>query len=241
SPYRIGQTDVEPSIALWGDSHAMALISAIDSELKQQGVCCEVWVQPGNLPAMNVPIYGQELAINDDAITALSRPAIRNVIIMARWSSYLKGKPEVHQNSPRIIGAENPAQALVRMRKGLDDALARLHGPGRKIVLVYPVPETGIHVPYLMARKVRAGKSVTNLTLQKPAGEYSIRHDLTLGLFGEMCRKYALLPVYPDRLLIHNGELQISGGNIALYVDDDHLSRLGSEPLVREILAQFRP
>ena len=241
SPYRIGRMDVEPSMGLWGDSHAMALVTTLDDELKKRGVCCEVWVQPGNLPAMGVPVKGQEVEINDDAIAALSRPAIRDVIIAARWSSYLKGKSEDHHNTPRIAGAETPAKALALLSHGFDKALARLQGPGREIALVYPVPETGMHVPYLMARNLRAGRSVTNLTLQKPAEIYPERHDLALRLFDQMCGKYGLLPVYPDRLLIRNGALQISQGNLALYLDDDHLSRLGSEPLVREILTRFTP
>ncbi len=56
SPYRIGRTDAEPSMGLWGDSHAMAMVSALADELKQRGVCCEVWIQPGNLPGMGVSI-----------------------------------------------------------------------------------------------------------------------------------------------------------------------------------------
>lgn len=239
SPYRIGRTDLEPTMGLWGDSHAMALVSALDEDLKLLGVCCEVWVQPGNLPVMGVPVRGQDLEINAAAITALSRPSIRRVMILSRWSSYLKGKPEDHHNSPRIAGAETPAEALALMRGGMDKALGRLQRPGREIALVYPVPETGIHVPYLMARKVRAGESVSNLTMEKPAQTYHSRHDLVLALFDEMCGKYALRPVYPAKVLIQNGALRISQGDLALYFDDDHLSRLGSEILVDEILAQF--
>jgi peptidoglycan/LPS O-acetylase OafA/YrhL len=236
SPYRIGRTDLEPTMALWGDSHAMALVAALDDQLKQRGICCEVWVQPGNVPGKGVAVRGQEKEINDDAITALSRPHIRDIIILSRWSSYLKGKPEDHNNSPRIIGAHNPAEALPLMAAGLDRAFALLRSPGRQIALVYPVPETGIHVPYLMARKLRTGKSVMDLSLQKPAAEYASRHDLTLALFDDMSARYGLLPVRPDKLLIHDGALKISQGNRPLYVDDDHLSRLGSEVLIDKIL-----
>lgn len=241
SPYRIGRTDLEPSMGLWGDSHAMALVAAMDDELKRRGVCCEVWGQPSNVPAMGVTVKGQGHSINKDAIAALSRPAIRHVVIAARWSSYLKGKPEVHHTEPRISGADTPAQAEALMAEGLNKALECLQKPGREIVLVYPVPEAGVHVPYFMARKVRAGNSVADLTLQKPAETYAERHDLTLPLFESLRAKYGLLPVFPDKLLIQNGALQISRGNLALYVDDDHLSRLGSEPVVQAILAQFSP
>jgi peptidoglycan/LPS O-acetylase OafA/YrhL len=239
SPYRIGRVDAEPTMGLWGDSHAKALVAALDEELKRRGICCEVWVQPGNLPGKDVEVNGQDKKINGDALVAFSRPQIRHVIILARWSSYLKGKPEDHNNSPRIVGADNPAEALRLMAKGLDGAFEMLRAPERQIALVYPVPETGVHVPYLMARKLRAGKSVTDLSLEKPADQYPIRQDLALALFDEMCAKHGLFPVHPDKLLIRNGALRISQGNLPLYVDDDHLSRLGSEPLVHEILAQF--
>jgi peptidoglycan/LPS O-acetylase OafA/YrhL len=241
SPYRIGRPDLEPTMGLWGDSHAMALVPALDDELKKRGLCCEVWVQPGNLPGKDVEVNGQDKEINEDALAALSRPQIRDVIILARWSSYLKGKPEDHNNSPRIAGADDPAEALSLMAGGLDRALAMLQAPDRRIALVYPVPETGIHVPYLMARKLRAGESVMDLSLEKPAAQYPVRHDLAFGLFDEMCSKYGLRPVHPDKLLIRDGALRISQGNFPLYVDDDHLSRLGSELLVRDILAQLTP
>ncbi len=103
------------------------------------------------------------------------------------------------------------------------------------------MPETGVHVPYLMARMLRAGRNVEDLALRKPAEFYVERNDLAVATFDSLREKYELLPVYPDKLLIRDGELQISRGNLALYLDDDHLSRPGSEPLVREILAQFRP
>jgi hypothetical protein len=239
SPYRIGRNGLEPTMGLWGDSHAMALVPVLDDELKKRGICCEVWVQGGNLPGKGVAVKGQEKEINDDAIAALSRPRIHDVIILSRWSSYLKGKPEDHNNSPRIAGAENTAQAMPLMAEGLDRALTLLSSPDRRIVPVYPVPETGIHVPYLMARKLRAGKSVSDLSLREPAAGYPARHDAALVLLDKMSAKYGLLPVFPDRLLIRNGSLQISRGKMPLYVDDDHLSRLGSEALVREILGRL--
>jgi hypothetical protein len=213
----------------------------MDAALKERGECCEVWVQPGNLPGLGVTVKGQDIVINDDAVTALSRPAIRRVVIAARWSSYLKGKPEDHNHSPRIVGAETPEQAQARMADGLNKAFTKLQGPTRQIALVYPVPEAGIHVPYMMARKIRAGGSVTDLTLEKPAGSYAERHDLAGAVFDEMCGKFGLLPVRPDQLMIHTGTLKISRGDLALYLDDDHLSRAGSEPLVLEILARFTP
>ena len=67
----------------------------------------------------------------------------------------------------------------------------------------------------------------------------AIDQDLALALFDKMCAKHGLFPVHPDKLLIRDGALRISQGDLPLYVDDDHLSRLGSEPLVQEILRQL--
>jgi peptidoglycan/LPS O-acetylase OafA/YrhL len=239
SPYLIGKTDAEPSMGLWGDSHAMALIGALEPELKLQGICCEVWAHPGNLPVLGVKVQGKDLNINDNALAALSRPAIRQVIIAARWTSYLKGKAEDHKNAPRIVGAETPAEALALMRTGMKKALERLQRPGRTIVLVFPVPESGIHVPYFMARRSLTGQGISDLVLAQPAKDYADRHDLAISMLDEICRQYSLLAVYPDKLLIHDGALQISRGKQALYYDDDHLSHLGSIPLVKEILNRF--
>jgi hypothetical protein len=58
-------------------------------------------------------------------------------------------------------------------------------------------------------------------------------------MLDEMCRKYALLPVYPDKIMIRNGLLQVGRGKLSLYRDDNHVSRLGSVPLVEEILARL--
>jgi peptidoglycan/LPS O-acetylase OafA/YrhL len=239
SPYLIGQTDVEPSVGLWGDSHAMALIPALEAELKQRGLCCEVWARSGNLAAVDVKLRGKESHINGTAVVALSRPSIRHVIISSRWTSYLKGKSEEHQPEPRIARAATPKAALEILREGMENAFKRLQGPGREIVLVYPVPEAGIHVPYYMARKRQAGQDICDLGLEAPGKDYPARHDLTIPMFDKMCAKYSLLPVYPDKLLILDGVLQISRGNLALYSDDDHLSRFGTTPLVKEIMARF--
>lgn len=239
-PYRIGDTDVEPTVGLWGDSHAMALIPVLEKELKQRGLSCEVWAHGGNLAVIGVEVKGEDININHEAVKALSRPSIRHVIISSRWTSYLKGKPEDHKHEPRIARTGTPVEALKIMREGMENAFKQLQGPGREIVLVYPVPEAGVNVPYYIARKRQAGLDTRDLGLEIPAKEYSTRHDLTIPMFDEMCAKYSLIPVFPDRLLIVDGQLQITRGKLSLYCDDDHLSQFGTESLSKEILAKFK-
>lgn len=238
-PYRIGDTSHEPTLGLWGDSHAMMLVPALEQTLRRRGVCCEVWTQPGNLPALGVSLRGQQRVINNDAVTALARPGIRGVIIAARWSSYNRGKPEDHDPATRIVGAPTPDAATAAMRRGLESALDRIAVGGRRVVLMYPLPEAGVHVPYLLARRLRAGSPIDGVNLTEPAREYAMRHDLTLPLLDDLCRKYGLIPSHPERMLIRDGALTLTRDGLSLYLDDDHLSRFGSEPLVTGMLEQL--
>ena len=233
SPYLIGRTDVEPSVGLWGDSHSLAMVVALDAELKRRGLCGQVWAHPGNLPAVGVFVRGEKVNINQDAVDALSRPSIKQVIIVSRWSSYIKGKSEDSKYGPRILGAETPVDAIALLRAGLETGFSKLSVPGREIVVVFPVPEIETHVPYLIARRIRMGEDVTELFL---TNDYGQRNDLTIQLLNEMCAKYALVPVYPDKLFMQDGMVQVSRGGKALYSDDDHLSVLGSTLLLKEIL-----
>jgi hypothetical protein len=236
SPHRIGRVNTEPTVGVWGDSHAMMFVPVLDAELQRRGLSGEVWSRPGNLPAEGVVLRGETTAFNDQAIAALSRLQMRHVIIAARWSSYLKGKPEDHRNIPRITGVKTPEAAQAMMRRGLDTALTRLVSPARNVLVVYPVPEAGMHVPYWLARRARAGQPTSNCVLAKPATEYAERHDLTVAVLDQLCDRYRLLAVHPSQMLIHDGVLHVSRNGLALYRDDDHLSRFGSEPVVREIL-----
>ncbi len=238
-PYRIGDTTRAPTLGLWGDSHAMMLVPVLESELRRRGLCCEVWTQPGNLPAIGLSLRGQQRVINDDAVAALARPAIRGIIIAARWSSYNRGKPEDHDPATRIVGEPTPVGATAAMRRGLDAALTRLVADGRRIVLMYPMPEAGVHVPYFLARRARTGEPVDGVVLDKPVREYAQRHDLTLPLLDGLCAKHRLISAHPERMLVRDGALQISRNGLSLYCDDDHLSRFGSAPLVAEMLEKL--
>ena len=242
-PYRIGAIDKEPSLGLWGDSHAVALGKGLDSELKTLGLCCEVWAKGGNLPGSGIELVDDCLEINNSAIRSLSRSEIKTVFIAARWSIYIKGKKInfIGQNfidKPEVKNSINPQDAAALIESSLDRSIQQLKSSEKKILLSYPVPELNVRAPYYLIKMNRIGQSIDAVYLKPPALIYSQRHDLAIPMLDRLVTKFDLMTLHPEKVFINSQGVQISVGGLALYRDDDHLSREGARQLLRTITIQ---
>jgi len=238
TPFRIGDLSKQATLGLWGDSHALALGKGLDLELKSRGLCCEVWAKGGHLPGNGIELNDDLLDMNDRALKALARPEIKTVFIAARWSVYLKGKSLNMRgrsvDDPHIKNSSNAQEAATLIEASLDRSIQQLKmAKGKEIVLSYPVPELNVHAPYHLIKLARNGDSIDEARFNYPLEFYIQRHDLTLPMLDRLVSKFDLLSLHPEKLFINKQGLQISAGGLALYCDDDHLSREGAVRLAQ--------
>ncbi|QDU49837.1 acyltransferase family protein [Gimesia panareensis] len=118
---------------------------------------------------------------------------------------------------------------------------------GHRIVLVYPVPETGFHVPQELKRRFDALTKKErehfpgNVQLTHSLKNYQARSRKTFELFDKVPDSENVIRIYPAKILCgdSDGRCRTHNADQVYYVDDDHLSAFGAGLVVQEIARQM--
>ena len=233
--------------ALVGDSHAGALGPSFDATLKQMGSGGLQLTKGGCAFALGMRRHDRGLEclkFSDAAFQRLLDSEVDRVILMAWYVLYLSdnrfdnGEGGVARGSSPGYGP--PGFKSERERR---DALARsyvrsvqrLLEAGKKVILVYPVPEVGWDVPIRLAKLALSGREETVSTSY---ARYMARSAPVFELFDSLGKRPNLVRVYPHEMLcdrqMANRCVVQDGGDI-LYSDDNHLSLEGAKRLTERI------
>lgn len=240
--------------ALLGDSHADALSHALSSTLQAYNLGVRQMTYGGCAPSWTFFRAGEFRcsSYNAQVSDVLNDERYRNIIVMARWTVYLEGSGFDNGEGGVEAGVESlwvdggvthldvrrDAQARKNavaesFKKSVEDLLAR----GKRVFLIYPVPEVGWDVPRYAAKKLMYGRGrevTTSYDL------YLRRNAAALAVFDSLGSQPNLHRIYPAAFLC-NGEFgQGRCGAVLkgapLYYDDDHLSNTGAGLLTAEIV-----
>lgn len=232
-----------PTVLLWGDSHAAAMIPGFDLWLRQKGISGEAAIPQACAPLLGVERQGNQksegkcLAFNQRTLQhVLQSPNLQTVYVVGRWPLSMSGmRPDGEDGPPvvmRGVETEDVSGNAALVELGLDRLLSQLSSSDRTVYLLADVPElgTGPAQRMLSARfyglpfaggpsrmAVEQRQSQSRAMLQRLAARYGAHFvDVPAIVCAETC------PV-------------VSGGN-ALYRDENHLSQSGSRLLVPQIL-----
>ena len=246
------------SVAVLGDSHAEALYWAITRELSARGRRGNLLTYSGCPPILGVYRADKDAShrcaqYNDTVFDLLAAaPGVDTLILAARWTLYLEKTP--FDNGE---GGVEPAQdgsllapVTTDERWRGDDGLrrqqvaqqirttvARYLASGKTLVLVYPVPEAGWHVPNLMARQRILGETADN-QVSTDYRRFLDRNGATLAALDAIPNHPRLIRVRPDTLLCEHlipGRCALALDGKPLYFDEDHLSLKGAALVATEI------
>jgi peptidoglycan/LPS O-acetylase OafA/YrhL len=160
----VGSASARPTFAFIGDSHARALIPAIELQAMRVGVSGYVVTRKSTPPLIGVGVkqmpHGDdgfdEITYHEAVMKVLAdEPGVRTVILAARWPAYIRDhyteRGEDRLDAVLIDGPAEPvhdrqARAEV-MERGLRRMVDRLHQLGKNVVIVGCVPEIGVDVP----------------------------------------------------------------------------------------------
>lgn len=236
---RIGAEGVTPTIALLGDSHAGHLTPALTQDLAQQGAAALVfsrgWCAP--LPGFgtDAPSRGPECAAFMEAAWrhVLTHPDIETIVLAAQWANFTEGTRE---GMARVTYADaldwrgNPAAFSAAMA----NLAETLHGKGRRLVLVEPVPEFAEPVPDALMRDAWREKTLTRVAPPVPFEGRNAPALATLAAFREETRALVLRP---RDILCEKVDLcrVATEAGVPLYRDRGHLSSAGAA-LISEAL-----
>ncbi|MEO1471773.1 MAG: SGNH hydrolase domain-containing protein, partial [Pseudomonadota bacterium] len=236
---------IAPTIALWGDSHASALIPALDRLGRETGEAVALYARLGCPPLEDFRWFLQDrnhscAGFNRASLASiLETPEIATVVLTMRMALYTEGWVEVgfgeRGRRPVIIGTDAAPLAEGADRTdfamaGLEATVRTLRAAGKAVVLVYPIPEAPNDVPTTVVRQVMQGGAATGATIDRAL--FDRRNARVIEAYDRLVAEHGLLAVRPhDHLCDATACRLVDADGSVLYFDKNHLSVTGAERL----------
>jgi hypothetical protein len=241
---------------LLGDSHADAIAHSLSNELSKSHIALKSITYSGCPPVENVYRVDQKnqhkcYEVNKQSFDyALANPAIEYVVMLGRWSMYIEGSYFNNLEGGVESGDFNALDTIVngvkqrhpeklriaKLSQYYKATVERLLEGGKKVILIYPIPEVGFHVPNRLARLKMFG---SNEEVTTSYDVFLERNRRVLSTFDSLGDNENLIRIRPDKVFCETKKggrcLTVKEGNI-LYYDDDHLSNTGSSIIAKDVV-----
>ncbi|HEV2701284.1 MAG TPA: acyltransferase family protein [Steroidobacteraceae bacterium] len=257
-PCIVGDRSVPVSTVVWGDSHAAAMLPAIDSTFMRhhqaalyvKGGCAAlegVYPReraPGQTAAMRAWMDGIGMGHgvkceqgNAAALNWIIQQRITTVILGGHWIANTEARfmsVLTDDQDPGNDGAHN-AEVFAR---GLGRLLADLQRAQVRVYLLDDVPLYSFSIPYGLAAARR-------LDLRRDLGltrsEYEAQQRSATRLFMKLQAQYGLRILKPQDVLCNSDHCAVAHGEAPLYRDNEHLSITGAMTVEPVFEAVFGP
>jgi peptidoglycan/LPS O-acetylase OafA/YrhL len=228
-PVGVADSTLRPAVLVWGDSHAMSALPAVDAFLKERGLAGRAATHSATAPVLNWFIISNSglgsdaPAFNDAVLSYVRSRQIPDVMLIANWHAYA--------GSGGASSESFNASLLATVRQ--------LVAAGSRPWILLTVPAKPYDVPRVLSRSVISHSDTPSL-YTKPAEEY--RFDLippqTIAEV-EAAGGRVLDP--KPRFLDQAGrQYVVQADGVVLYRDSHHLTTKGAilmlVPLLREEL-----
>lgn len=230
----------EIKVLLVGDSHSLAIRSALIDDNKNRGVV--YWGLSG-CPTIKDAYFSESTKrkpeicknFNDDLISELSHSYEgRPLVLLSRTSLAAQG-PLPHESSvmvPFVSFNDIPnegEQFNKHFSKMLSDTACSLQ-KFRQVYLVRPIPEMDVNVPVAVARNPLYYLGINDIKVT--LAQYHERHKLVWEAQDEAAKQCGVKILDPLPYLCDDKYCYGSRNGRPLYYDDDHLSEYGNKFLV---------
>ena len=231
---QFGLASAVPSIALWGDSHAAALLPALDELAVKNGVSFRFFGTQAQVPIPGVSIIRDQSQVRSKYTEKafqqiLEDKRLTTVVLHGRWSVVNQGKNEINQPAATELYQRKfstTADLEAYYGEKIRETVRHLLAAGKRVVLIYPVPEVGINIPDLLAKQDYQGQPLTTV---RTGVDFFTRQAFVLGVFDSLPPDPKLIKIKPHEDLLSGTTLKVFENGSPLYKDDDHLSRAGVE------------
>lgn len=239
-PPVIGKKNTTPTFALVGDSHARALISALDSESNKMLNAGYAITYDGTPAVSDFDVTVPPLGVNrSDWVENVlgfidSHKNIEIVVLAGRWGLYSTGQwsgPDIDtQKKLRTIKQLDKNESVESLfNKGLKKTVISLLAMNRKVVLVSSIPEIGYNVPNVYVKCARWPDVFDLNTVRPSVEEYNERQKKANAIMEELAKLPGVTIIRPEKILFDNqGKGKVIDKGELLYRDDDHLSLAGA-------------
>lgn len=241
-----------------GDSHAGSIAQALGESLSRQGVGLTSYIKGGCPPVrglfrFDIPTVR---AACDEHYSAVFRKiatddSVDVVVISARFTLYLEsdrfdngeGGVEVGP-TPQVIydgleflgGVRDRSQRKERVARQFVRDVEYLLEAGKRVVLVYPIPEVGWDTPTAGMKKalVTAGDVALSTSLRR----FNERNEFAVAVLDSLGHRDNLKRVFPHRVLCDTyvkDRCAAIVGSQSFYRDSNHLTNIGARLFADEI------
>ncbi len=239
--------------ALIGDSHADTISLPLSNGLAAMDIGFKQMTYAGCAPSKTFFRGGafRCLEYNDAVRKVLENENYKSVVVMARWTVYLEGtlfdngEGGVEINATDlwidggVSGVDKTRDLSVRKKAvalSYKNAVLDLLNAGKKVILVYPVPEVGWNAPSYAAKKLIHTKDSSVSTSHQKYIERNADAIAALDAIGEHTN---LVRIKPEKMLCDTyikDRCVAVVNDVSLYFDDNHLSNAGAQLVVNEIM-----
>jgi hypothetical protein len=220
-----------PTILVWGDSHAMAALPAMDAFLKEKGLTGCAATHSATAPVLgwffDLTEFGlkeKSLAYNDSVFAYIRQRKIPNVVLSAHWSFYASDESKAKSKAFQLA---------------LLTTVRRLTATGTRLYILMDVPIHTFDIPRALARSCVSNTSIESLCA-KPTDKDKF-DNIDPRIMAQILKTGARIINPKPRFLAAGGRyyfVQLNG--TALYRDDHHLTTKGAKimllPLFRDSL-----
>lgn len=237
----------QPSVLIWGDSHAEALVPGLPNLPEIAGDTIQQMTKTSCPPLLGVEVlrggavYRECSEFNRRVLSYVrDHPEIRSVVLSARWPVYVSetgfGVPEKISAVPKhslIKMGEQSSYPEKRFHESLSDTIGTLRSLNREVIVIGAVPEMEYDVPSCIARqRMSFFPAGCNLD-SKVAAQRMLPANKEIS---EVARLWNAHLVIPSKILCYGGVCSAEGdsGEI-LYYDHNHLSATGARYLFKKV------
>lgn len=226
-----------PAVLVWGDSHAMAAMPAIDQLLKERGLTGKAATHSATPPILNCNnivgrgMYADSAEFNDAVFTYVQQYKIREVLLIGHWCGYYDKRTKNSDRSDTRLYSDRNAALLKTVQK--------LVANGVHPTIMLNVPSQPFDVPKVLAQHYRSKAYVDSCSAKLP--QKSMPADLDNKLITSLQSAGASI-IDPKPLLLDSTgrHYMVQAEGIVLYRDTHHLTVQGCKhillPLFREKL-----
>jgi peptidoglycan/LPS O-acetylase OafA/YrhL len=254
---KLGDKSAPAEALLWGDSHALAILPAVDAAYARHHEAA-IFAQTGGcppLPGVNVRDFtnaksnlfrswtdanGLDRSERCKRHTVavlnwVARNHIGTVILAAHWIAYTEDK-----HTRRLTDSQSPENYSMLdnaavFSRGLERLLAALEREHVRVFLLDDAPQSIVDVPYALASAQRLHLD-REFRISRAA--YEAQQHSAAAIFARLQKRYGFRILKPQDWLCAGGMCSIARNDVSLYADGEHLSELGamiSEPALEAI------
>ncbi|SEF00204.1 acyltransferase family protein [Pseudomonas migulae] len=224
-----GNQEVPATRLVWGDSHAAALMPAIESGAKREGRPVWLYSMSACPPILSDDPRQRCKDFNEQTMEQVRRLQIKDVVLASNWSLYVYGR-EDGDKKVLLNAHDNTAQAEARMALAIEARVAAIRAAGAQVWLFKEVPLQRKGAISRLTSLARIGRSADGLG--RPLEEHLARQHFLSRLFDSMSAADPGVHVIdPAPLMCADQVCSIEVNGHSKYKDEDHLSDTGSARL----------